>query len=84
MTVMPIILGTIATAIGIWYSVLGISAIKHLHNADEIDKAAGWSLWWCLDLNRYDQEGRQLCKKGQLLALAAATLWIAVYVVKWN
>jgi hypothetical protein len=84
MTVIPIFLGAIATVFGIWYAVLGVQAIKYLHNADQIDKAVGWSLWWCFDLNRYDEEGRRLCKKGQLLAFAAAALWIAVYAVKWN
>jgi hypothetical protein len=80
----PVILATVATIFGIWYGVLGILAIKHLHNANQIDKAAGWSLWWCLDVSRYDDEGRRLCKRGQMLAAVAAILWLAVYAVQWR
>jgi hypothetical protein len=81
MTVFAIVMGTVATAFGIWYVVLGIFAIKHLRDADQIDKAMGWSLWWCLDVKRYDDKGRQLCKKGQLAAFAAIALWIGVLAV---
>jgi hypothetical protein len=81
MTIVAFLLGTAATGIGLWYAVLGISAVQHLAHADHSDKAVGWSLWWCLDVDRYDSEGRRLCKKGQLLASVAITLWIAVVVI---
>lgn len=84
MTVVPIILGVAGAILGIWYAALGIRAVQHLHQADEVDKAIGWSLWWCLDLGRYDEDGRRLCKQGQALAFTAAALWIAVYAIKWH
>lgn len=77
-----IVLGALGTLLGIWYALLGIRALRHLHHADEIDKAAGWSLWWCLDVARYDDEGRRLCKQGQAIALVAAALWIAAYAIR--
>ena len=83
MAIIPVILGGIAAAFGIWYAVLGISAIKHLRDADQIDKTVGWSLWWCLDNDRYDDEGRRLCKRGRLLALTSIALWTVVYSIKW-
>ena len=84
MIAIPVILGAIGTILGIWYAVLGLLAVKHLHYSDQIDKAVGWSLWWCFDVSRYDDEGQRLCKRGQLLAFTAAALWIAVYAVKWR
>lgn len=77
-----LILGGAASILGIWYSMLGISAIKHLHKADEVDKVVGWTLWWCFDTERYDDEGRRLCKKGQLVAMASVALWVAAYAVR--
>ncbi len=82
MTIIHFVLSVVATALGIWYAVLGLSAIKHLRNADQIDKAIGWSLWWCLDESRYEKEGRKLCKLGQILAFVAVVLWVCVYVIK--
>ncbi|HOE41653.1 MAG TPA: hypothetical protein PLB25_08505 [Rhodoferax sp.] len=82
MTIIPAVLGALATALGIWCAVLGLSAIKHLREADQIDKAIGWSLWWCFDVDRYSKEGRKLCKLGQLLAFAAVVLWVCVYTIE--
>jgi hypothetical protein len=80
MNTLAIGLGGIATLLGIYYSFLGISAIKYLRCADQVDKAVGWTLWWCLDIERYSEEGQKLCKKGQVAALTSIVLWFAVYV----
>lgn len=82
MTVLVVTLGTLGTIVGIWYALLGMRAVQHLHDADEIDKAVGWSLWWCLDVERYDDEGRGLCRQGQALAFAAAVLWVLAFGVR--
>lgn len=81
MNMLQIVVAFIATALGLYYAALGFSAIKHLRSADQIDKAIGWSLWWCLDQDRYSEQGRKLCKKGLLVALASIALWIVVYFV---
>jgi hypothetical protein len=80
MNMPDLILGCLAAALGLWYAALGISAIKHLRDADEMDKVVGWSLWWCLDLKRYDDEGQRICKHGLAIAVASILLWILVYV----
>ena len=83
MNILPLSLGVLASALGFYYVFLGITALKHLPDADEIDKTVGWTAWWCLESDRYDEEGKRLCKKGQLLAFACISLWIAVFAVKW-
>ena len=71
MNIAQVIVGAMATALGLYYAFLGISAIKYLRNADQADKAVGWTLWWCFDTERYAQEERRLCKTGQLVAFAS-------------
>ena len=82
MTMLGMGLGVLGSILGIWNSVLGFSAARHLARADAIDKAIGWSLWWCLDTSRYDEEGRLLCRRGQVLAFLAIALWIAAYAIR--
>jgi hypothetical protein len=79
MNTTQIIMSSLAAALGVYYSVLGFTAIKYLHHPDQIDKAVGWTLWWCLDIRRYDEKGRALCKQGQLISFSCIALWIAVY-----
>jgi len=83
MNIAQVIVGVVATALGLYYAFLGIAAIKYLRNADQVDKVVGWTLWWCFDTERYAEEGRRLCKRGQVVAFASIALWIAVYAVKW-
>jgi hypothetical protein len=77
-----IFIGAIASCIGLWYAWLGIKALQHLDSATEVDKTVGWSLWWCFDVSRYDDAGKQLCKRGQVAASLAVVLWIAVYLLQ--
>jgi hypothetical protein len=83
MNVTQIIIGALATNFGVYYAILGIAAIKYLRDATEVDKVVGWTLWWCLDADRYAEEGRRLCSRGILVALASIVLWIAVFAIKW-
>lgn len=83
MNTAQIFVATLATAFGIYYAFLGIAAVKYLRNGDETDKAVGWTLWWCVDANRYSEGGQRLCKKGLVVALVSIVLWISVYAVKW-
>jgi hypothetical protein len=69
--------GTIS---GLVYSFLGISALKHLSRATEIDRTVGWSLWWWLEAKRYDEEGQRLCRVGSWVFTVGAVSWLlAVY-----
>lgn len=76
-------MGSLATALGVYYAVLGLTAIKYLRTPDQVDKAVGWTLWWCVDLTRYEEKGQRLCKRGQLVSLLSIALWVAVYATKW-
>ena len=78
-----LLLGMVASILGIWYSVLGLRAIQFLQKADAQDRSVGWSLWWCLDGDRYDEPGKRLCKWGLLLATASIVIWAMVFMVKW-
>jgi hypothetical protein len=82
-SVVAIGLGMVASLLGIYYAALGFSAVKYLRSADQIDKAVGWTLWWAFDTKRYAEEGRKLCKRGQVAALTSIALWISVYAVRW-
>lgn len=74
------VLGTLG---GLVYSGMGIAALKHLSDADEIDRTVGWTLWWWTDVKRYDAEGKRLCRRGAWIFFLAAACWIlAVYFSK--
>ena len=79
----PAVLGVLASALGFYYVFLGFAALKHFPNADQFDKTVGWAAWWCLETARYDEEGKRLCEKGQVLAFTCIGLWVAVFAVKW-
>lgn len=84
MQILSILVGGLAILLGIWYSMLGFSAVKYLNDADVVDKIAGWTLWWCIDVNRYNDEGQRLCKRGQAIASAAVMLSVVVYAFDWS
>jgi len=68
---------------GFVYSGMGIAALKHLAGADEIDRVVGWTLWWWTESDRYDAEGKRLCRRGAWIFWLAAASWIlAVYCSK--
>jgi hypothetical protein len=64
------------------YLSLGFKARAHLTTeASETDRSRGWLFWWSLNKRVYDLEGQQLCRKGNLLAVVLAGLYIAWYVL---
>jgi hypothetical protein len=81
MQTVSIAFGALATLLGLYYSFLGLSAVRHLRKADEIDRVAGWTLLWCLDTDRYELEGKRLCKIGLIVSLCSAALWIGAFTV---
>lgn len=68
-------LGLLGSICGIAYAVLGIFALKHLPDADELDRTVGWTLWWWLDRNRYSPAGKKLCNLGAVLMVLAMFFW---------
>lgn len=81
MQTVSIAFGALATLLGLYCSFLGLSAVRHLRKADEIDRVAGWTLLWCLDTDRYELEGKRLCKIGLIVSLCSAALWIGAFTV---
>jgi hypothetical protein len=81
MQLAPFVLGVVASILGVYYSALGVAAIRHLQSPSEADKVVGWTLWWCLESNRYDADGQRFCKQGQVVVLVCVALWIACFVV---
>ena len=51
-------------AAGAYYCTLGMAALRHLPGASEQDRVVGWTLWWFLEAKRYDDSGKQLCRRG--------------------
>jgi hypothetical protein len=75
-TTLAFILGTAGTAAGLYYSFLGIVALKHLPRSTETDRTVGWSLWWWLESARYDAEGKRLCRRGAWVFVFGAMCWL--------
>ena len=57
---------------GLYYCALGIAALKHLSNANTQDRLIGWTLWWFMEPDRYDDIGKRICRRG---AFVFAIAW---------
>lgn len=68
-----------SVAAGLYYCALGIAALKHLPNATEQDRVVGWTLWWFLESDRYDEGGKQLCRRGGTVFAIAWCLAVPGY-----
>jgi len=64
---------------GVYYSVLGILALKHLPDSTEQDRVVGWTLWWFLESDRYDEAGKQICRRGGTVFALALCLAVPGY-----
>ena len=76
------LLAVVGTICGIAYSALGIMALKHLSNASEADRVAGWTLWWFAESSRYSPAGRRLCKIGGVVFAFGVACWIGWYAAR--
>ena len=77
--IIQFVLAVVGTGAGVSSAALGIAALKHLENADELDKAVGWSLWWFTEGHRYNAKGKQLCKTGGIAFATGAVCWLAFF-----
>jgi hypothetical protein len=67
---------------GVSYMLLGLKARDHLTaEASGSDRSIGWLFWWSLDKDKYDAEGKRICRSGDLLLLPGFACWIAWYIV---
>ena len=66
---------------GVVYSILGILAVKHIKDPTYVEKYINWTLWWCLDRNRYDRDGKIYCTIGSSIALVGFLSWVIFYLI---
>ena len=71
---------------GIWYLVLGIRARSFMTaEASADERSLGWLFWWSFDPSLYREEGKKICKKGQLIAMPLLLVyvgWFALFFIK--
>jgi hypothetical protein len=72
----------LAVVVGGSYTWLGLSARKHLApRASECDRSIGWLFWWSFTPSLYDDEGKKLCRKANILVAPIAALYVAWYLL---
>ncbi|MEG2280241.1 MAG: hypothetical protein RSB86_05270 [Comamonas sp.] len=64
---------------GIAYSIVGILAVKHLKNPTYNDSYINWTLWWCIDRGKYDENGKNYCNIGLILAFIGFSSWVIFF-----
>jgi hypothetical protein len=70
----------VSVVLGVAYMMLGLKARSHLNaEASSSDRSIGWLFWWSFSTGLYDQEGKRLCRWGQLLAVPLIALYAAWY-----
>lgn len=76
------VLGTLA---GLVYVSLGIAALKHVKDqldVSDVDRVAGWSLWWWIERQKYNQRGQQLCLVGGVAFGIGVISWVLWFVLE--
>lgn len=84
MNLMPLLLAAFGTVAGLVYFGLGLSAASHRNDPTESasDKLVGATLLWSLDREGYDQEGRRLCRLGNMTSGIALACWLGWAVLR--
>lgn len=65
-------------ALGIVYLVLWVSAYQHRVNTK--DQLGSLSPYWCFCEELYSDEGKKICKKGKIVAIALGLLFVITWV----
>lgn len=75
---------TLATVSGIAYWVLGLLASSHFENTDTSgsDRFLSSGMLWSLALNRYNDQGKKLCRTGNIALIISVALWITWAVLR--
>jgi hypothetical protein len=82
MTIWIPILLVASVVFGIAYTMLGLQANDHLNeNTSKSDRSIGWLFWWSFSKDKYDEQGKKLCAKGQILAYLLLSLYVAWYFI---
>lgn len=82
MSIWVAVLLVASLTLGLSYMMLGFKARSHLNDdASESERSIGWLFWWSFAKDKYDDEGKRLCRQGQALACAILALYAAWYFV---
>lgn len=74
------ILVLVSLVAGVGYAALGLRARGHLSDAASAsDRSIGWLFWWSFATERYDDEGKKLCRRAQALAILIMGLYATWY-----
>ena len=65
---------------GLYCCMLGIAALKHMHESTESDRTYGWTLWWFLEASRYNDTGKKMCRQGAIVFFSG----IALVILGWS
>lgn len=73
-----IIFAVFGTLSGVVYWVLGLIASAHFlnTNASSSDRFISAALLWSLSFGQYDDEGKKICRQGNIAFVIAACSWI--------
>ena len=84
MSFMPLLLAAFGTVAGLVYFGLGLSASSQRNDrtASASDKFVGATLLWSLDREGYDEEGRRLCRLGNMTSGIALACWLGFAVLR--
>ena len=82
MTIWTWILLIASVVFGVAYTTLGLRAGDHFNEkASSSDRSIGWLFWWSFSKDKYNDEGKKLCARGQMLAFVLLALYAAWYFV---
>ena len=74
------VLTFVSLVAGFAYVAIGLRAHEHLNeSASSQDRSVGWLFWWSFEPEKFDGEGRRLCRRAQGLASLIIALFVA-----WN
>lgn len=81
---MSVAFAVVGTLTGLLYAMLGLVAIRHQVDPppSEVDRVAGWTLWWFAAKSNYSDYGQRLCGRGLFLFAASLISWLLWFAAK--
>jgi hypothetical protein len=79
------VLALLGIVAGLVYVGLGVSALKYVKDQSrlsEVDRVAGWSLWWWIEKEKYNPVGQRLCLAGAVTFAIGIVSWVLWFVLR--
>lgn len=80
-----VVLAVLGTIAGLVYAGLGVSARKYVKDQSrlsEVDRVAGWSLWWWIERRKYNPAGQRLCLAGAIAFTIGIVSWVLWFILQ--